>query len=91
MKLHVCPVCDARWLDNQLYWANGRSACPHDLAGLICNVLEKHKNPKCINPCKGSTSGVSWKHSDDDIEEFFDNLQERDDPQQPFRDWLLDN
>ncbi len=91
MNIKVCPVCDARWLDDQLYWATGREACPHDLAGLICNVLDRHNNPNCINPCKGSNSGVSWTSHEDQIEEFFENIMERDDPEQPFRDWLLDN
>ena len=67
----ICPVCDARWLEGQLYWNTGREACPHDLAGLVCNVL--HPNFKCVNPCKGSDSGIQWGHPQDEIDKFFDN------------------
>lgn len=68
----ICPICDARWLEGQLYWNTGREACPHDLAGMVCNVLEP--NHKCVNPCKGSTSGITWRHSEDEIDEFFDSV-----------------
>ena len=65
----ICPVCDARWLEGQLYWNTGREACPHDLAGLVCNVL--HPNFKCVNPCKGSDSGIQWGHPQDEIDKFY--------------------
>ena len=68
----ICPVCDARWLEGQLYWNTGREACPHDRAGLVCNVL--HPNFKCVNPCKGSDSGIQWGHPQDEIDKFFDNI-----------------
>ena len=41
------------------YWSTGDMGCPHDLAGLVCNDLD---GKDCINPCKGSTSGASWKN-----------------------------
>ena len=64
----ICPICDARWLEGQLYWSTGRIACPHDLAGLLCNDI---KDDACINPCKGSTSGQTWeKRRLFNIEEF---------------------
>ena len=53
-----CPACESKWLDDQLYWATGKIGCPHDLAGLLCNDLN---DSSCINPCKGSTSGQTWK------------------------------
>jgi hypothetical protein len=55
----VCSLCQSHWLDGQLYWSSGKIGCPHDLAGLLCNTME---SPKCINPCKGSTSGQTWEH-----------------------------
>tara|TARA_B100000902_G_scaffold375731_1_gene406036 strand:+ start:368 stop:589 length:222 start_codon:yes stop_codon:yes gene_type:complete len=67
MKLKRCPGCEATWIDGQLYWATGKEACPHDLAGLVCNVVNW---PKCINPCKGSTSGMTWEHRQKWIEAF---------------------
>ena len=58
MKYEICPACESQWLDGQLYWTTGKIGCPHDLAGLLCNEVD---NPKCINPCKGSTSGTTWE------------------------------
>ena len=67
-SIKECPCCEARWLDGQLYWATGREACPHDLAGLVCNELS---DETCINACKGSTSGLTWKHREIMLD-FFD-------------------
>ena len=53
-----CPVCESRWIDDQLYWGTGKEGCPHDLAGLLCNDIN---DSNCINPCKGSTSGQTWE------------------------------
>ena len=53
-----CSLCQARWLDGQLYWTTGKEGCPHDLACLLCNTLESED---CINPCRGSTSGQTWE------------------------------
>ncbi len=58
MMIKVCPNCQATWIDGQLYWKTGKVACPHDLAGLLCN---ENGDEKCINPCKGSTSGTTWE------------------------------
>ncbi len=56
--LAICPKCDSRWVGGQLYWATGKEGCPHDLAGLVCN---DYGDGRCINPCKGSTSGQTWE------------------------------
>ncbi len=42
----------------------GKLGDPHDLAGLVCNKLGDHT---CINPCKGSDSGDTWKKRHDDL------------------------
>jgi len=53
-----CPKCGALWLNGQHYWSGtGKEGDPHDLAGLVCNKLGDHT---CINPCKGSDSGITW-------------------------------
>ena len=60
-----CLKCGARWIDGQLYWADGKEGCPHDLAGLVCNTLKNYgyvKENDSINPCRGSTSGMTWQH-----------------------------
>ena len=57
-----CSKCSARWLEGQLYWADGKMGCPHDLAGLVCNLPDLKEEGICINPCKGSTSGMTWQH-----------------------------
>tara|TARA_B100001778_G_C18526451_1_gene601401 strand:+ start:664 stop:900 length:237 start_codon:yes stop_codon:yes gene_type:complete len=66
--IRTCSGCGATWLDGQLYWATGKMACPHDLAGLVCNDV---KYPHCINPCLGSTSGMTWSKR----EMFMDELE----------------
>ena len=43
---------------------------PHDLAGLVCNVIE---DPDCINPCLGSTSGATWQHYQNELERYKDD------------------
>jgi hypothetical protein len=67
----ICPECESKWLDGQLYWATGKTGCPHDLAGLLCNDINSER---CINPCKGSTSGVTWAQR----RQFLDSLNEKD-------------
>ena len=69
--LKVCNECGATWIDGQLYWReSGKEACPHDLAGLVCNEI---KDPDCINPCLGSTSGVTWLHYQNELERYKDD------------------
>lgn len=55
----VCPTCDARFMDGQLYWATGHPGNPIDLAGLVCNPYSKGR--ECINPCKGQKGGQTWE------------------------------
>ena len=69
--LKVCNECGATWIDGQLYWReSGKEACPHDLAGLVCNAIE---DPDCINPCLGSSSGVTWLHYQNELERYKDD------------------
>ena len=61
----TCPTCNAQWFGGQLYWSTGKEGDPHDLAGLVCNTLKNYgyvKENDCINPCRGSTSGMTWQH-----------------------------
>ena len=51
-------------LENPPKWC-GKEGCPHDLAGLVCNTQKNYgyvKENDCINPCRGSTSGITWQH-----------------------------
>lgn len=53
-----CPKCGAIWINGEHYWAGtGKKGNELDLAGLVCNKLG---DETCINPCKGSTSGITW-------------------------------
>jgi hypothetical protein len=64
-QMRICPVCEARWISGQHYWATGRPGGQNsekDLAGLVCNSTSK---PGCINPCKGDETGDSWKKRQD--------------------------
>ena len=65
--MKVCPSCDAKWLEGQLYLSTGEDGCPHNLAGLVCNV---YGDETCINPCKGSTSGQTWEYRRTLIDEY---------------------
>lgn len=59
MDRKECEKCGAIWLNGQHYWSGtGAVGDPHDLAGLVCNKLGDHR---CINPCKGSDSGITWE------------------------------
>ena len=65
-ELKVCPKCDARFMGNQHYWKTGAEGCPHDLAGLVCN---DNGGDECINPWRGSTSGMTWEKRMREVEE----------------------
>jgi len=58
MECKICPRCEAKFMEGQLYWQTGNLGDPHDLAGLVCNDVD---DVNCINPCKGSTSGDTWE------------------------------
>tara|TARA_B100000925_G_C21881629_1_gene418763 strand:+ start:105 stop:371 length:267 start_codon:yes stop_codon:yes gene_type:complete len=59
MIRNECPKCGALWLNGQHYWTGtGKLGDPHDLAGLVCN---NYADERCINPCRGSTSGDTWE------------------------------
>lgn len=63
IQARECPVCGAKWVGGQLFWATGKPGRDIDLAGLICNMMEKRdrdKASKCINPCKGREGGDTW-------------------------------
>ena len=58
MNTKTCPKCGATWIDGQHYWSGTQKKGNElDLAGLVCNKLG---DETCINPCKGSTSGITW-------------------------------
>lgn len=58
MHSKICLKCGATWINNQHYWSGtGKEGDPHDLAGLVCN---QYGDDTCINPCRGSTSGITW-------------------------------
>ena len=62
-----CSKCGAIWINGQHYWSGtGREGDPHDLAGLVCN---KFGDDNCINPCKGSTSGITWEKRLEQLEQ----------------------
>lgn len=56
--MKICPSCGSTWIEGQLYWSTGKVGDPHDLAGLVCNDLA---DDRCVNPCRGSTSGQTWE------------------------------
>ena len=61
MSNRNCPVCGAKWIDGQLYWATGKPGKDLDLNALVCRKLPSEKKPNCINPCQGLDGGVGWE------------------------------
>ena len=47
-------------MEGQLYWATGAKGSNEDLAGLVCNQVDKAS--ECINPAKGSDTGQTWEY-----------------------------
>ena len=60
MENKSCLKCGATWMDSQLYWATGSKGTNEDLAGLVCNQVDEPD--KCINPCRGDTTGQTWEY-----------------------------
>ena len=75
MSCRICEVCEAKWIENQLYWATGKQGRNIDLAALVCNKLPKDKLTKCANPCKGQEGGMNWEERLKAIEKGLENLQ----------------
>lgn len=72
MKREECQKCGALFLNGQHYWSGtGKLGDPHDLAGLVCNKLG---NEQCINPCKGSDSGMTWEKRLEGLKKFDEML-----------------
>lgn len=59
MDIKICPKCQAKWIDGNLFWSTGASGKESDLAGLVCDNLS---DETCINPLKGTEhGGDTWK------------------------------
>lgn len=67
MNCNICPVCDATWCENQLYWQTGKPGNELDLNALVCRDLCPEKFEKCINPLKGEEGGIGWVERNDFI------------------------
>lgn len=61
MSNRICPVCGAKWIGEQLYWATGRPGSDLDLNALVCRRLPSEKAERCLNPCKGQDGGIGWE------------------------------
>ena len=69
MDCKVCPHCEAKWLDGQLFWSTGKPASEADLAGLVCN---NYGDSRCINPKRGDESGDTWEKRLEEINRLLD-------------------
>ena len=61
MSNRNCPVCGAKWIDGQLYWATGKPGKDADLNALVCRRLPPEKATNCVNPSQGCEGGVGWE------------------------------
>ena len=61
MSCRNCPVCNASWFNNQLFWKTGKSGSDADLNALVCRRLTGEKAENCVNPAKGTEGGVGWE------------------------------
>ena len=59
MEIKECQTCGARWVNDQLYWSNGKEGRELDLAGLVCNRIDPAK--PCTNPLQGEEGGQTWE------------------------------
>lgn len=57
MEMTVCPKCEAKFINGQLFWATGQPGNPVDLASLVCRP---YGNDLCINPCRNIEGGQTW-------------------------------
>jgi hypothetical protein len=74
MSCRICPVCEARWINDQLYWSTGKTGSDNDLNALVCRSLPSEKAEKCINPCKGQEGGIGWNERLKIIEQGLDGI-----------------
>ena len=71
--IKTCPTCEAKWIDDQLYWATNKSGSELDLASLVCNPFSRGRT--CINPCKGLEGGDTWAKRASNIETISQELK----------------
>ena len=57
MNCKQCPICEAKWIDGQLYWSTGAQGTDADLAGLVCDNLRPDQVSQCINVQRGQEHG----------------------------------
>lgn len=59
MSIQTCPKCGACFIDGTLRWSNnGKEGDPRDLAGLVCQYINKDN---CINPMREVVGGDTWQ------------------------------
>ena len=62
MKSKTCHLCGAKWLEGQHYWSTGAKGSEADLAGLVCDQIDKTQHGLCINPQRGRNhNGQTWE------------------------------
>lgn len=75
MMIKVCPICEAKFIDNQLYWATNKKGDPKDLAGLVCNKFRNGREG-CINPLVGCEGGDTWEKRAGDIDSLMAEIRQ---------------
>jgi len=70
MNCKQCPVCEAKWIDDQLFWSTGAKGTDADLAGLVCDNIRPDQVPLCINKQRGlDHGGDTWEKRAEKIDQ----------------------
>ena len=61
MDCKVCPKCEAKFMDGQLYWATGQKGDPEVLANLVCDLPQVQRGGGCINKAGSNPKKDTWE------------------------------
>lgn len=60
MTCKICPKCEAKFMDGQLFWSTGQKGDPEVLANLVCDLPQVQRSGGCINKAKSNPSKDTW-------------------------------
>ena len=63
MTCKICPKCEAKFMDGQLFWSTGQKGDPEVLANLVCDLPQVQRSGGCINKAKSNPSKDTWENA----------------------------